>query len=458
MAEQVDVVVIGLGVGGEEVAGRLAEAGLSVVGVEAGLVGGECPYWGCVPTKMMVRAAGLVAEVHRAETVAGRASIDADWSLVADRIRSEATDTWDDQVAVDRFVGKGGTFVRGRARITGRGEVTVGDRVFTARRGIVLATGTVPSVPPIPGLADLPYWTNRHAVQVEQPPASLVVIGGGAIGVEFAQVFSRFGTAVTIVEAADRLLPGEEPEAGQLLAEVLAGEGIDVRTATSVERVDHDDTTFTVALRGGGGGGGTVVAEHVLVATGRRAVLADLGVDAYGVRTAASAVETDDRLRVAEGLWAVGDLTGHGAFTHVAMYQADILVRDILDQGGPAASYHAVPRVTFADPEVGSVGLTEDQARSAGLTVRVGSSQVPSSARGWIHKVGNEGLIKLVEDADRGVLVGATSVGPHGGEVLGALAVAVHAQVPVAQLRSMIYAYPTFHRGIEDAVRDLDRD
>lgn len=164
MAEQVDVVVIGLGVGGEEVAGRLAEAGLSVVGVEAALVGGECPYWGCVPTKMMVRAAGLVAEVGRAETIAGAASIEADWALVAKRIRAEAADTWDDQVAVDRFVGKGGTFVRGRAQITGQGEVTVGDRVFTARRGIVLATGTVPVIPPVSGLADLPYWTNRDAV------------------------------------------------------------------------------------------------------------------------------------------------------------------------------------------------------------------------------------------------------------------------------------------------------
>lgn len=451
MAEQVDVVVIGLGVGGEEVAGRLAEAGLSVVGVEAGLVGGECPYWGCVPTKMMVRAAGLVADVRRAETVAGAASIDADWSLVAKRIRAEATDTWDDQVAVDRFVGKGGTFVHGRARITGRGQITVGDEVFTPRRGIVVATGTVPVVPPIPGLADLPYWTNRDAVRVEAPPTSLVVIGGGAIGVEFAQVFARFGTTVTVVEGADRLLPAEEPESGRLLAEVLAEEGIAVRTAATVEQVDHDGTSFTVTL----GGGGTVVAEHVLVATGRHAVLDELGVDAYDVPTDTGSLETDDRLRAAPGLWAVGDVTGHGAFTHVAMYQADIVVRDVLGQEAPAASYHAVPRVTFSDPEVGSVGLTEEQARATGLAVRVGSSQVPSSARGWIHKVGNEGFIKLVEDADRGVLVGATSVGPHGGEVLGALAVAVHARVPVAQLRSMIYAYPTFHRGIEDAVRDL---
>ena len=169
MSEQVDVIVIGLGVAGEEVAGRLAQAGLSVVGVEAGLVGGECPYWGCVPTKMMIRASGIIGEVGRAGALAGRATIEPDWSLVAQRIRAEATDTWDDQVAVDRFEGKGGRFVRGHARITGPGEVTVGDRVFTARRGVVLATGTTPVVPPVGGLAGLPFWTNRDAVQADQP-------------------------------------------------------------------------------------------------------------------------------------------------------------------------------------------------------------------------------------------------------------------------------------------------
>lgn len=451
MAEQVDVVVIGLGVGGEEVAGRLAEAGLSVVGVESALVGGECPYWGCVPTKMMVRAAGLVAEVGRAQTIAGASSIEPDWSLVAQRIRAEATDTWDDTVAVDRFVGKGGTFVRGRARITGPGRVGVGEQVFTARRGVVLATGTVPIVPPIPGLSDLPYWTNRDAVRAEQPPASLAVIGGGAIGVEFSQVFARFGTKVTLIEAADRLLPPEEPEAGQLLADVLASEGIEVRVDTLAQRVDHDGTAFSVTLSDGD----PVVADRFLVATGRRAVLSDLGVDAYGLSGDAPSLVTDDRLRAAPGLWAVGDVTGQGAFTHVAMYQADLVVRDILGPHGPSATYHAVPRVTFSDPEVGAVGMTEHEARSAGLRVRVGFSQVPSSARGWIHKAGNEGFIKLVEDADRGVLVGATAVGPLGGEVLGTLAVAVHAGVSTAALHSMIYAYPTFHRGIEDAVRDL---
>ncbi len=451
MTEQVDVVIIGMGVAGEEVAGRLAEAGLSVVGVDAGLVGGECPYWGCVPTKMMIRASGIIGEVGRAAAVAGPATINPDWGLVAARIRAEATDTWSDQVAVDRFEGKGGQFVRGHARITGPGEVTVGDRVFRARRGVVLATGTTPVVPPVGGLANLPFWTNRDAVQAERPPTSLAVIGGGAIGVEFAQVFARFGSEVTIVEAAAHLLPAEEPEAGETLQAVLEAEGISVLVGAEVANASHQLDEFDVKL----GDGGHVAAEKLLIATGRRADLTGLGLEQYGVDPNARTLAVDERLRVSDGLWAVGDVTGRGAFTHVAMYQADVAVRDLLDQGGPVAAYHAVPRVTFSDPEVGAVGLTEAQARAAGLKVRIGRSQTPSSARGWIHKIGNEGFVKLVEDADRGVLIGATAVGPHGGEVLGALAVAVHAEVPTSTLRQMIYAYPTFHRGIEDALGDL---
>lgn len=451
MTEQVDVVVIGLGVAGEEVAGRLADAGLSVVGIDAGLVGGECPYWGCVPTKMMVRASGIIGEVRRAAAVAGPATIDPDWGLVAARIRAEATDTWDDQVAVDRFESKGGLFVRGHARVTAPGEVTVGDRVFTARRGVVLATGTTPVIPPVDGLAGLPFWTNRDAVQAERPPTSLLVIGGGAIGVEFAQVFARFGTAVTIVEAAAQLLPLEEPEAGATLQAALEAEGLTVHVGSVVARVSHQSDEFDVQL----GDGSHLAVEKVLVAAGRRPELTGLGLEEYGIDPTIRPLAVDERLRVADGLWAVGDVTGRGAFTHVAMYQADVAVRDLLGQGGPLAAYHAVPRVTFSDPEVGAVGLTEAQARAAGIEVRVGQSSTPGSARGWIHKIGNEGFVKLVEDADRGVLVGATAVGPHGGEVLGALAVAVHAGVPTGTLRQMIYAYPTFHRGIEDALGDL---
>jgi pyruvate/2-oxoglutarate dehydrogenase complex dihydrolipoamide dehydrogenase (E3) component len=455
IAEQTDVIVIGMGPGGEDAAGRLAEAGLHVTGVEARLVGGECPYWGCVPSKMMIRAASLLAEARRIPGMAGAVTVNPDWAPVAARIRDEATDHWDDKVAVDRFTDKGGHFIRGRARITGRGEVTVdttdGPRVLRARRGIVIATGTEPSVPPIPGLAGTPYWTNREAIETEDVPESLLVLGGGAVGAELAQVYARFGAQVSVVEALPQLLPAEEPEAGQLLKAVFTRDGIGVLAGARAEQVSHDGRQFTVTLAGGE----TLAARRLLVATGRRSALAGLGVAAAGLDPTARAVPIDERMRAADGLWAIGDITGKGAFTHVAMYQAAIAAADILGHDGPPADYRAVPRVTFTDPEIGSVGLTEAQARAQGMVLRTGITQVPSSARGWIHKAGNDGFIKVIEDTERGVLVGATSAGPAGGEVLGALAVAVHGRVPVAALRAMIYAYPTFHRGIEAALGDL---
>src|SRR5579859_2709602 len=228
-----------MGPGGEYAAGCLAETGLAVAGVESRLVGGECPYWGCVPSKMMVRAADLLAEGLRIPGMAGRVEVHADWSPVARRIRDEATDDWDDQVAADRFTGKGGILVRGHGRITAPGEVTVTPvpgrhdgrpQLLRARRGIVIATGTTAAVPPIPGLAGTPFWTNHEAIEAERVPASLVVLGGGAIGAELAQVFARFGSRVTIAEGAGRLLPLEEPEAGDLLAAIFEREGITVRT------------------------------------------------------------------------------------------------------------------------------------------------------------------------------------------------------------------------------------
>ena len=445
-----DVIVLGLGPGGEEVAGRLASAGLQVLGIDHGLVGGECPYWGCVPSKMMIRAAGVLAEARRVPQLAGRATVEPDYRPVAARIRQEATDDWNDQVAVDRLVGKGATFLRGTGRLAGPGAVAVGDREFRARRGVVLATGTVPAIPPVPGLAGTPYWTNRHAIEATEPPGSLLVLGGGAIGLELAQVFARFGSRVTVLEAADTLLPMEEPEAGRLLAGVLARDGIAAHTGTAAQQVSHDGSSFVV-----GAGALELRAEQLLVATGRRVDLAALGVDTVGLDPAARSVPVDARMRAADGLWAVGDITGKGAFTHVAMYQADLAVGALLGEDRPAADYRALPRVTFTDPEVGAVGMTERQAAGAGLAVRTGTAQVPSTARGWIHQAGNDGFIKLVEDAHRGVLVGATSAGPTGGEVLGALAVAVQARVPTAVLRHTIWAYPTIHRGIGDALRDL---
>jgi pyruvate/2-oxoglutarate dehydrogenase complex dihydrolipoamide dehydrogenase (E3) component len=447
----VDVVVLGMGPGGEDVAGNLAAAGLSVVGIEAGLVGGECPYWGCIPSKMMIRAAHTLAEARRVPGLAGTATVTPDWGPVAARIRVEATDDWDDTVAVDRFVGKGGTFVRGRGRLVAADVVEVDGHRYRATRAVVVATGTTAGVPPIPGLAETPFWTNHQAIEAETLPSSIIVLGGGAIGSELTQVYARFGVDVTIVEALDRLLPLEEPEAGDLLADVFRSEGIDVITGTAATNVAHDGK-FQVQLASGR----ELVAEQLLVATGRRIDLASIGADVLGIDTSTARVlPVDEHLRVADGVWAVGDVTGRGAFTHVAMYQSKIAVADILGQPHSLADYAALPRVTFTDPEVGSVGLTAQAAKEAGIDVTVGRAEVPSTARGWLHKAGNEGFIQLVADRRRGVLVGATSMGPSGGEVLGLLTLAVHARVPIEELRSMIYAYPTFHRGVEDALRNL---
>jgi pyruvate/2-oxoglutarate dehydrogenase complex dihydrolipoamide dehydrogenase (E3) component len=446
-----DVVVLGLGPGGEDAATRLARAGLAVTAVEDRLVGGECPYWGCIPSKMMIRAAGLLTEGRRIPGLAGDSVITPSWAPVARRIRDEATGNWDDKVAADRLTAAGVTLLRGHGTITGPGEVTVNGQVLRARRGILVNTGTIPAVPPVPGLAGTPYWTNHEAIETEQVPGSLIVLGGGAIGCELAQVFARFGSQVQIAEAAGQLLPAEEPESGELLASAFSREGIGVHTGSGADRVGHDGTQFTVRL----GNGAELTAGRLLVATGRRADLAAFGAAAAGLDEKARFVHTDGHQRAAPGIWAIGDITGQGAFTHMSMYQAGIAVAAILGQPHHEAETHAVPRVTFTDPEIGSVGLTEAQARERGLAVRTGRAPIPESARGWIHKAGNDGCIKLVEDTSRGVLAGATSAGPAGGEVLSMLVLAVHAAVPVQRLREMIYAYPTFHRAVESALDDL---
>src|SRR5690348_2733322 len=322
--EHTDVVVLGLGPGGEYVAGTLAEAGLHVTGIESRLVGGECPYFGCVPTKMMIRAANLIAETRRVPGMAGTSAITPDWPTVARRIREEATDDWNDKVAADRFAGKGGHLIRGRGKITGPGQVTVTGaggttRVVLARKGIVINTGTDPVIPPLDGLAETPYWTNREIVQAERVPESLIVLGGGAIGAELAQVFARFGTAVTMVEALPRLVSFEEPEASELIERIFTAEGIKVYTNAPAERISHNGTHFSVHL-----GMSTLTAERLLVSTGRRTDLAALGVAAVGLDPAAKTIPTDGWMRAADGMWAIGDVTGKGAFTHMSMYQADI--------------------------------------------------------------------------------------------------------------------------------------
>ena len=454
MAERVDVVVLGLGVGGEEVANALAEKGLTVVGIESNLLGGECPYYGCIPTKMMVRADDMLAEGRRIPGFAGESVVKPDWKPVARRIRDVATDNWDDRVAVERFEGKGGHFVRGAGKLAGPGKVSVNGTTYEAARAVVIATGTSPAVPPIPGLDRVPFWTNREAVKVELLPESLVILGGGAIGVELSQVFARFGVKVSIIEGMSRVLAMEEPEASAVLDTVLRRDGIELYVSARAQSVESRGDAVTVNLEDGR----KVTGQQLLVATGRRANLADIGLETVGLDPATRLLQPDDHLRVGERLWAIGDVTVSGGFTHMAIYHGGIVINDILGNPWPGADYRAKPRATFTDPEVGVAGLTEDQARKQGMNVRTGIQPASVTSRGWIHGPGNDGFIKVVEDADRGVLVGATTVGPRGGDLLGLFELAIKLQIPSDELRHLIYAYPTFYRGSGEAVRKLGPD
>jgi pyruvate/2-oxoglutarate dehydrogenase complex dihydrolipoamide dehydrogenase (E3) component len=458
-----DLVVLGLGPGGEEVAGKVAAAGRGVLGIDQHLVGGECPYYGCIPSKMIVRGADVLAESRRVDQLAGHASDEPDLGPVAKRIRDEATDDWNDQAAVDRFEGQGGKLARGAGRLAGRTSdgrllVQVGEQTYTAA-AVCIATGTAPAIPTIDGLADLPrgvdelLWTNREIVKAQVAPRSMVVIGGGAIGCELTQAFARFGTAVTVIEAMPHLLMPEEPEAGAVVAGVFGREGITVRQDVGVQSVARGGDGVVVTLADGT----TATGEKLLIAAGRRPNLSDIGLETVGLDPQARSLDVDEHMAIAgtERLFAIGDVTGRGAFTHVAVWQARVLTAHLLGEDEPYGGYHGLAWATFTDPEVGRVGLTEQQARDKGLTVRVGRQQLANNSRGWIHGPGNDGFVKLVEDAERGVLVGATVVSPYGGELLGMLTVAVHAEVPVGTLKTMHYAFPTLHRAVLEAVLDL---
>jgi pyruvate/2-oxoglutarate dehydrogenase complex dihydrolipoamide dehydrogenase (E3) component len=466
LRDSYDVIVLGLGPGGGEVAERLSEAGLQVLGVEPHLVGGECPYYGCIPSKMIVRAAQTLAETKHVSDLAGSAAAEPDFSVVADRIRNEATDDWNDQVAVDRLERLGGHFVRAAGKLAGRNDdgkpvVEVNGRRISATKAVVVATGTAPAIPPIPGLADLIgdglspeglVWTNREVLQIKQAPASLVVIGGGAVGVELAQGLARFGTAVTQLEGGARILGPEEPEVSEVVAAVLRREGVDVQTGVHIASVKAVAAGVVVELADGRSFEG----ERLLLAAGRKQHIPELDVDSVGLDPKARSLDVDEHMRVADGIYAVGDVTGRGAFTHVAVWQARVLIAHLLGKPEPYGGYDGLAWVTFSDPEVGRVGKSEQQARDAGVDVAIGRSEIGSSTRGWIHGPGNDGFVKLIADRARGVLVGATVVAPSGGEILGLLTLAVHAAVPVPTLASMHYAYPTLHRAVLDAVRALN--
>jgi pyruvate/2-oxoglutarate dehydrogenase complex dihydrolipoamide dehydrogenase (E3) component len=314
MVTDADVIVVGLGRAESTSPAAWPKRALTWWASNRLWSAGNAPT-GDVYRAMVLRAANTLAEARRVSGLAGHADVRPDWSFVARRIRDEATDDWDDAVAVERFEGKGGRLVRGRATVTSHRTVIVGRREFRASRGLVLATGTQPAVPRIAGLAGTPYWTNHEALEAKEVPASLTVVGGGAVGVELAQAFARFGAAVTVIEAADRLLSAEEPEASGLIGEVLRREGIRVLTGARPVRAGHDGSGFTVHLDGTE----PVTSERLLVAAGRFADLKGLGASAAGIDENNRFITVDDHLRAADGVWSVGDVTGEGAFTHVAM-------------------------------------------------------------------------------------------------------------------------------------------
>lgn len=451
---EADVVILGIGPGGEYVANKLGRAGLDVVAVDEDLVGGECPFYGCTPSKLVVRGAEALAQARHVPGLGGSVDVRPDYAEAAARVR-KATNDWHDHTHADRLVESGVRIVRGRGRLDGPGRVVVehadgsAPTELVGRRGVVLGTGTRPSTLPIEGLEATPYLTNREVFRLEAAPARLAVVGAGAIGCELAQSFARFGSEVTLLETADRVMLAEEPETSEVIARVFGREGIDVRTGVSVERVDHDGV-FTLSCSDA-----TLEVDALLVAAGRTPNLDRVGLESVGLDPTARAVDVDERMRAGERLWAVGDITGRGPFTHVARYQGAMVVRDVLGVDGPWADYHAVTRVTFTDPEVGAVGQTEAQAREAGLSVATGVASIARSSRGWIHGDDTDGVIKVVADTDRGVLVGATACAPAGGEVLGLLAAAVHARTPIEVLKEMHFAYLTFHRTIQNALNQL---
>ena len=457
-----DVVVLGMGTSGEDAALRLARAGLDVVGVEARLIGGECPYWACLPTKSMVRSANLLTEARRADGLVGSVTVKPDWGIIAERIRAEITGGWDDSGGVARFEGKGGTFVRGWGKLIGPRAVEVNGEVYSARIGVLVATGSAPTIPNIRGLAGVEHWTNHDAVATEELPASVVIVGGGAVGCELGQIFARFGSAVTIVEASSRILATEEPEVSGVIESALSEDGVRVMTGSGLDSVEAGTGGIACSLTRGE----TVVAEKLLLAVGRSVDAENLGITEAGAVLNDGFIEVDDRLRAADGLWAIGDVTGKSALTQVAEYQASIAIEDMLGGDPRPADYSVNPTVVFTDPEVGSVGLREAEAREKGHDVDTVTKNLGATFRGWLHRTGNVGLFKLVVDTSEDRLLGASAVGPSAGEVLGYLALAVRQRVPLGDLVHSIFSFPTFYGGVGEAlgaygrgiVRVLDPD
>jgi len=444
--ERYDAVVIGAGPAGEVAASRLPKLGLRTALVERELVGGECAYWACIPSKTLLRAPEVRSEARRA---AGVEEPGHEWSDLVE-YRDFMIRDLDDSKQVAGYREDGVDVYRAEARVTGPGRVQVGDETIEAER-IIVATGSASAVPSIDGLEEAGYWTNREATTLKELPRSVAVLGGGPVGVELGQFMRRMGVDVTIVEKHDRPLAREEAAVGELLKRALAEDGVTLRLGGEVGRVTREGDERVLHLREGG----EVRAERILVAVGREPRIPD-GLEDLGVEVEERGIRVDERCRAAEGVWAVGDVTGVMPFTHVGKYQARIVLADIAGED-PHADYSAVPRVVFSDPEVAAVGMTADAAREEGIDAATAELDLPESiSRPWMYERDPRGSLGVVADRERGVLVGAWAVAPLASEWIHYAALAIKTATPIAVLRDTVAQFPSYTEGYLNALEQLD--
>jgi pyruvate/2-oxoglutarate dehydrogenase complex dihydrolipoamide dehydrogenase (E3) component len=444
--ERFDAIVIGAGPAGEVVASRLSEHGLTTALVEQELVGGECAYWACIPSKTLLRPGEARLDAERSP---GTSGAQTRWSDVAE-YRDYMIRNLDDVDEVEGYEEQGIRVFKGRASLQGPGKVRVGRRTITGDR-LVIATGSEAAIPPIDGLAASGYWTNREATTLVQVPDSVIVLGGGPVGIELAQMLRRFGAEVDLFEASDSLLEREDPRVGELILATLRDDGIRVHIGTAVAAVSRDGE-YRVAHHADG----QVRARQVIVAVGRKPRVQGLSLESVGIEATPAGIRVDERCRAGEGVWAVGDVTGEMPFTHVAMYQGRIAVADIVGQP-VRADYESVPRVVFTDPEVAAVGMTEREARDAGVEVRTVHLPLRDAiARPWTYETDPRGELAVIADARRKILVGAWAVGPLASEWIHYAALAIKAELPVSLLRDTVAQFPTYTEAYLKAIERLD--